>query len=181
MPGSTEHYLLLQRWMRFHDNNLQSTKNFERMQKKKKRRKKTEMISLLPRPGSSPLRSPSGTAKGRSRSSLASLHGAVGSKAPTVPTCIPTACTPHPPACSTPGALGLQAVLHGARSAPGTGVALAAPGLRAGGSRRRTVCIRREEPPAALAGTWPVGENRSCRGSRGRSKFFWRQRDKASH
>lgn len=32
-----EHYLLLQRWMRFHDNNLQSTKNFERMRGKKKK------------------------------------------------------------------------------------------------------------------------------------------------
>lgn len=32
-----EHYLLLQRWMRFHDNNLQSTKNFERMRGKKGR------------------------------------------------------------------------------------------------------------------------------------------------
>lgn len=41
-------------------------------------------------------------------------------------------------------------------------------------------CIQRGEPPAALAGTWPVGENHSCRGWRGRSKFVWRQRDKAT-
>lgn len=49
-----EHYLPLQPRMRSHDNNLQSTKNFERIQKQK-RQKKIKIILLLPRPHPQPV------------------------------------------------------------------------------------------------------------------------------